>query len=114
MICSPCHEWHCSLPIPLENEGSPVGGITETVLARECEAGLAERSGGPQAFGPHSSIELRHERGRRPVVDPPEARDHPRRSGVEKAAGEPEEPFPADLLAQGRLAAGEPHEVGRE
>src|SRR5215203_6308508 len=103
-----------SLPVSLENEGSPVGGIAETVLAREGEAGLAERRGGPQAFRPHSAVELRHESGRRPVVDPPEARDHPRRSGVEEAAGEPEESFAADLLTQGRLAAGEHHEVGRQ
>src|SRR5436305_9055816 len=95
-----------SPPVPLEDEGSPVGGIAETVLVHEGEAGLAQRGSRAQTFDPQAAVERRHERGRRPVVDPPQARHYPRCSRVEEAAGKPQEPFAADLLAESRLAAG--------
>ena len=100
-----------SPPVPLEHERAPIGGIAEAVLSRESEAGLAERRSGPQVFFPKAAVEGRHQLGRGPVVDPPEARDDARRSRVQQELPERiEDPAAIAAILRGTPAPPSPGE----
>jgi len=80
-------------------------------VAGHVDLGLAQGGGRVQLLLDHVAIEPLHQDGGGPVVDAPQAGQHAGSPGVHEAAGQADETFAPDLLAEGGLAGGEDDQV---
>src|SRR5215213_6520093 len=101
-----------SPPWSLKHEAGPERRVAPAPLAADRKLGRAQGRGRGEMVVPQGAIEADHELRGGAVLHPPEAGHHARRAGVEKAAGEADQPFAAHLPAERRAAAAEHDEVG--
>src|SRR5205085_6606810 len=74
--------------------------------------GGPQRRRGRQPFGEHRAVEVLHQLRRSFVVDLPQAGDDAARSSIHETAGDAEDAFAVDVMAEARPAGAQDDEVG--
>src|SRR6185295_19008248 len=95
-----------SAPIALQDESGPEVGIPVARIETQRALSRAQSGRRGQMVPPKRPIEPDHQLRRGAVLNPPQARQHPRHPGVEKAAGETHGALAADLFSERGAAAG--------